>query len=304
MISLHNLTYFHSLARNGSFAATAEELNVSQPALTRSIQSLERHFGLRLVERERGRTGISLTPAGVRLLRQADIVMGDLSALERSVADRSDEPDGRLAFGVGPQFASLLLPDVMERIVAEHRDLRIRVTTASTGAMLEQLLEGGLEFFISGHLEKAERPQRVRSEKFASVPLRYFVRAGHPLLDEPEVTPALIGQYPRFAGSMFSERIASEDDEVVRHLGPTLTMDNFDLLSRFAVEYDGVLASFEGGARDPSLRPLDFDLHGLLGSSVTFLYSLEGIRMSRMGQLVVGDLRHALARRRTAARSH
>jgi DNA-binding transcriptional LysR family regulator len=169
--------------------------------------------------------------------------------------------------------------------------------------MLEQLLQGRLDFFIAGHLEQPERPQRVQSEAFASVPLLYYVREGHPLLEEPEVTPRLIARYPRFAGSTFAERIAREDDEILRYLRPTLTMDNFDLLTQFTIEYDGVLASFVGGARDPRLRPLDFDLHGLLGSSTTFLYSLEGIRLSRMGQLVVGDLRHALARLRSAARS-
>lgn len=303
MISLHNLGYFHALARNGSFGATAGELNISQPALTRSIQALERHFGIRLVERQRGQTGISLTPAGARLLRHADTVIGEVGLLERAVVEPADEPDSHLAFGFGPQFATLLLPDVMERIMREHSNLRIRITTASTGAMLEQLLEGRLDFFISGHLERVERPQRVRSEKFSSVPLQYLVREGHPLLEEPEVTPALISRFPRLAGSMFAERIAREDDEVLRYLRPTVVMDNFDLLTEFTIRYDGVLASFQGGASDPILRPLEYDLHGLLGSSVTFLYSLDGIRISRMGELVIGDLRHALARRRTAARS-
>lgn len=51
MIDLYKLRYFVTVARVGTFVQAAEELHVSQPALSRSIQSLERQFGVTLLDR-------------------------------------------------------------------------------------------------------------------------------------------------------------------------------------------------------------------------------------------------------------
>ena len=71
--SLRQLGYFVAAAESGSLAAAARRLNVAQPSISSAIRALEARFGLQLLVRHHA-SGVTLTPAGQRLLRQA----GDL----------------------------------------------------------------------------------------------------------------------------------------------------------------------------------------------------------------------------------
>jgi DNA-binding transcriptional LysR family regulator len=67
-MDLNKLRHAVVIAREGSFSAAAAAIPMSQPALTRSIQSLEDKYGITLFER--GRSGVRLTPDGERLVSQ------------------------------------------------------------------------------------------------------------------------------------------------------------------------------------------------------------------------------------------
>src|ERR1700730_3703587 len=79
MLNLHALRLFHHVAELGSVTKAAEQLNISQPAVTSQIKKLERELGLQLLSPQ-GR-GILLTDAGTRLA----IKSGRLFALERNI---------------------------------------------------------------------------------------------------------------------------------------------------------------------------------------------------------------------------
>jgi DNA-binding transcriptional LysR family regulator len=289
VLSLANLQYFHTLARRGNFARAAEELRLSQPALSRSIQALERHLGVQLVERERGRSGILLTPAGVTLLKHADTVVGEIGRLEGLTGGTDSET---LAFGIGPQFATLLLPGLVDGLMEQFPSVSTAITIGSTATMTETLLDGDLDFFVSGPLAGPRSP-RIRCERFASVPLCFYVRDGHPLLGRKKVTAEQLNEYPRFSGTVFRDRLLAEDDETVALLHPTLCVDNFDMLIRMTLTSDAVMASFVGGM-EPPLRRVPFDLAGLLGPSTTFVFRLDGIALPAAGRYAVKQLRAAL----------
>jgi DNA-binding transcriptional LysR family regulator len=136
----------------------------------------------------------------------------------------------------------------------------------------------------------------VRCERFASVPLCFYVREGHPLLGRRKVTSEQINEYPRFSGTVFRDRLLTEDDETVALLHPTLCVDNFDMLIRMTLTSDAVMASFVGGM-EPPLRRLAFDLATLLGPSTTFVFRLDGIALSAAGRYAVKQLRAALRER-------
>lgn len=67
-------------------ARAAQELHLPQPSVTRSIQALESQLGVRLLERDRGRTGLTLTGAGPELLRKATALLRDADELEPVVS--------------------------------------------------------------------------------------------------------------------------------------------------------------------------------------------------------------------------
>jgi len=77
-LQLRHLTHFIQVAREGAVRKAALSLNISQPAVTRSIKELERIIGLRLFERSR--TGVILNTNGQSLLRHAERAVAELNA--------------------------------------------------------------------------------------------------------------------------------------------------------------------------------------------------------------------------------
>src|SRR5690349_15284922 len=111
MLDLHKLNQFHVLATVGSYGRAALMLNVTQPSLTRSIQFLETQYGVSLLERSRGHSGIALTEAGRELhLRAGEILRLAIAAEQR--LQQMHAPEMRLAFGMGPVLATMLLHGV------------------------------------------------------------------------------------------------------------------------------------------------------------------------------------------------
>ncbi len=83
VLDVRRLQSFSAVARRLSFVRAASELRITQPALTRQIQSLEADLGVQLFERDR--RGTALTPAGDELLRGTDDLLFSLTELERRV---------------------------------------------------------------------------------------------------------------------------------------------------------------------------------------------------------------------------
>lgn len=88
-MDLRHLADFLELARSGNFSATARRRHVSQPALTRRIQHLERWAGERLLDRT---APVSLTPAGRRFLRVAERVVRALEGYRRAAGNKAAGP--------------------------------------------------------------------------------------------------------------------------------------------------------------------------------------------------------------------
>src|SRR3546814_13905118 len=99
------------LADAGSFTAASARLNISQPALSRSIQATEQALGLKLFDRTA--TGTTVTPAAQPIVEQARTLLGHARTLLASATEIAKGDAWRVRFGVGPLFAPLpdeLLP--------------------------------------------------------------------------------------------------------------------------------------------------------------------------------------------------
>ncbi len=165
-ITLRQLSYFTTLAGVGHFGRAAEQLNVTQPALSIQIRELEERLGVTLIMRGRGR-GFALTASGHRLLETAHKVLGEVSQLEQ-VLKRGEQLAGPLNLGMIPTVAPYLLPEVLPELRQSHADVALRLREAQTGLLLADLAEGRLDAALvalpSGADGLIERP--LFSEKF------------------------------------------------------------------------------------------------------------------------------------------
>lgn len=146
MLNLEQLATFRLVIARGSFSAAAEQLGVSQPAVSQQVRQLENFFQSRLVERS-GR-GVKATAAGQSLLAHSEQIDAAIAAACQAVASHAQEISGTITLGTGATACIHLLPPLLQRLHQEYPLLNIGVTTGSTrqvvSAVEEQRLDIGL----------------------------------------------------------------------------------------------------------------------------------------------------------------
>ena len=145
------LRVFQAVGRHLSFTKAAQELFITQPAITRHVHELEKQYAQRLLERRGNR--ISLTEAGRLLLAHAETV----AAAEHSLQEQLDalrEPDeaaGRLRLGASTTICQYVLPGLLPAFQARHPKVQLTLLNANSEHIAEALLRGELDLgFVEG----------------------------------------------------------------------------------------------------------------------------------------------------------
>jgi LysR family transcriptional regulator, regulator of abg operon len=177
------LEQFVAVTEAGSFVAAAERLFVSQPALTYNLKKLEEKLGVKLFERSS--RGVRLTPYGETLYKNA-LLMQRLydNALETIGRQRAELEQG-ISIGTGYSTWILFLRDYIGEHFREFPDAPINVSIGNAMRCMDQLLAGDISLFVGHRI--ANLPDEIEVD-FIPLGLAtdgYYVRAGHPLLDEP-----------------------------------------------------------------------------------------------------------------------
>jgi len=111
-ITLRHLQIFSAVSHERSFARAAEDLALSQPAVSTQIKELETIFGVRLLVRSRGRRQIDLTPAGEVLLAACAEISETLERTDRALSAFRGLEQGTVTFGASLYFGAYILPRV------------------------------------------------------------------------------------------------------------------------------------------------------------------------------------------------
>jgi DNA-binding transcriptional LysR family regulator len=147
-LNLDQLETFLALARCGSFTRAAGELHLSQPAVSRHIQKLERELGTPLLTRRRGR--IELSQAGERVRSYAEDVAG---GYDRLVADLGQQPSrlaGELRIIASTTPGEFLVPGFVSAFTASHPRVSPRIQIADSAEVVAQLRSRKADVGFSG----------------------------------------------------------------------------------------------------------------------------------------------------------
>jgi DNA-binding transcriptional LysR family regulator len=186
-LDLKHLRQLTEVADKGSIRAAAESLAITQPALSRSIRSIENELGLKLVER--GPRGAELTPAGNRLLSYARIIDANLISAEnelRGLRDRSSRTE-RIAFGMSWLTEQLIAAKLIERVLRARPGIRLSTVVGDYESLAPRLASGRLEFFVGPPPIGGAGPG-ITTLPLTAFPAGVVVRAAHPLARRNEVT--------------------------------------------------------------------------------------------------------------------
>jgi len=171
------LDYFLTICETRNLARAAEALDVSQPALTRSLQRLEARFAAKLFVR--APRGVELTPIGAALRARVETARMTLDDAETEVAQLSAGKVGKVRIGAGPIWARLVSRSLFPRFIVERPAAQVQFHIAFN-VELFKLVEGGkLDFAVCGLLDTP--PPNIVFHELLGTGLVVVVRNDHPL---------------------------------------------------------------------------------------------------------------------------
>jgi DNA-binding transcriptional LysR family regulator len=141
-IRLRHLHTFVAVAQQGTLGRAAETLNLSQPALSKTLNELEQLTGARLFDR--GRLGAQLTIVGEQFLTHAVKVLDALNTAGQSLHRKKSTPARWCAWGL-PTAALGILPPVIGQFHKQQRHTTIQVATMNNTMLLAGLKSGELD---------------------------------------------------------------------------------------------------------------------------------------------------------------
>lgn len=190
MIENFRLRVFRSVARHLSFSRAAEELLLTQPAVTQQIKALEDEFGVPLFDRGGGR--IALTAGGQALLPFAEKMREIGDEAIAAVAEANGHHAGTLELGASQTIGQYVLPNLIAEFLKTQPRVHITARSGNTGQMLEALLARQIHLAL---IEGPEQRKDIRVEPFMVDHMELVVPAGHEWADH-EIEPAMLAQQP------------------------------------------------------------------------------------------------------------
>jgi DNA-binding transcriptional LysR family regulator len=173
------LKVFRTVARRLNFRVAAEELLLTQPAVTQQIKALEAELDVALFDRAAGR--IALTAAGVALLPFAEKLAEVSAEAVQAVAATTSRNAGVFTIAASQTIGQYLLPRLIASFLAENPRVEISVVSGNTQGVLEALMEHRAQV---GLIEGPAMRQDVRVDPFMEDHMVCVVPAGHEWADE------------------------------------------------------------------------------------------------------------------------
>ena len=155
------LKVFRAVAELLSFHRAAEQLGLTQPAVTLHIKALENELSVRLLDRTGNK--VSLTPAGRILHRHAMAIAEIISKAEKEIAEAAGEHAGELHVGASTSIAQYVLPKLLGLFHQKFPRVRLSVVSGNTEEIVDHLLAQKIDI---GLIEGPALRRDVKTEPF------------------------------------------------------------------------------------------------------------------------------------------
>jgi len=248
MIPNHKLHHAVVLADYGNFRRAASALNLTQPALTRSIQSLEQTLGARLFDRSRG--GVETTSIGRAVVKRAREILAAIKDLEHEVEIVRNVGGGTLEIALGPYPAVLSGRPAVAKFVAAYPDVQCRVRVTGYAEVADDVAQGRCELGIADLESASERG--LATEILVERQVHFLARPQHPLaarrrcaLEDLMCYPWAAIRLPKRAGGKLPKDVnrSGHWDELTGEFVPAVEANVVSDLLHLARESDILVAA-------------------------------------------------------------
>jgi DNA-binding transcriptional LysR family regulator len=175
--TFRQLEYFVAAGETGSITLASERINISQPSISTAISNLETELGVQLFIRHHAQ-GLSLTPAGRRLLIEAKTLLAQALHLYDVVSEVTDIVRGQLSVGCLVPLAPMIIPELCHEFTRAFPEVVIRQQERHQEDLLEGLRRAEIDVALTYDLQI---PKDIEFEPLAVLPLHVVVGEGHRL---------------------------------------------------------------------------------------------------------------------------
>ena len=161
------LKAFYSVAKNLSFTRAAKELFVSQPAITKHINELERQYSVRLFDRTGGK--IMLTDAGRLMLEHCSRILDEYNRMEYDMNLLNERSSGHISIGASTTVAQYVLPQILAEFTERFPQIEVSLTNGNSRDIENALLNHDIDL---GMVEGITHSAGLQYEPFLEDELR------------------------------------------------------------------------------------------------------------------------------------
>ncbi len=207
-MSDRRLQVFHTVAKLLSFTKAADQLHMTQPAVTFQIRQLEEQFDTRLFDRAHNR--VSLTDAGERAFEYAENIFEQYAEMENAIREITGDISGSLVIGASTTVAEYMLPALLGDFKQQNPEVKMRLQVGNTEGIVSMVENNTIDL---GVVEGPVNNKHLQVEVCRKDQLVAVVSPNHPLARRKKVSLADVMKYPficREAGSGTREVISEK----------------------------------------------------------------------------------------------
>jgi DNA-binding transcriptional LysR family regulator len=244
-MDIRKLQQVLALADTLHFGKAGDLVNLSQPALSRSLRALEEELGVRLFERDAH--GVQMTAYGQTVAARARRIVFDAMQMRNEIRDMARADFGEVTIGLGATPAHLLAAPLLVEGSKLASGSHIRIRRGATERLLDMLNDGRLDFFcadITPFTNLADR-SNLDIRTLPQWPIGFFCRTGHPLANESAVFPDMLKRYP-IASTTLSQialarlqRLSGLTENFASHIA--MDSDSIEDIALSTIQSDAIL---------------------------------------------------------------
>lgn len=224
-ISFSKIRGFLAVAEHLNFRRAADELGITQPALTGQIKALEEDFGITLLARTTRK--VRLTAAGQRFVLRARRLTEDFEIAVGEMRGSADVQRGTVAFSCIPSIVAYVFPRLVNEFKRIHPGINVEMIDDATVAMERRLLSREVDFGIGG---PPRSTQELEFDPIVKDPFVVICRSDHPLASQRCVSAAKALRYPIVSlarGSNVRETLAAQFAALGKTFRPAYELIHF-----------------------------------------------------------------------------
>lgn len=293
-MNTRQLQYAVLLSQIRNFSQVAEQLNISQPALSKQILNLEQELGVRLFDRRT--TPLALTPAGEFFVQNAQELLYKEDQLRRSMDQFHDGELGRLIIGISPFRALYLIPDIARKVQDKYPGVQIFIQEHGSDQLRRDAADGKYDFAIVNLPvdESILDATPIEQDKLVLVVPNQMLHllpsctsSSHPEIDLQacKYLPFIVPSPTQEMRQLFDKFCTAAD------FHPRIAMEVVGLTTAWVMAHAGIGAT---------LLPLQFICNRSADESVTLftlkgnIYSRQPVIVTRRGQYISEYAKYAM----------